>query len=103
MREITWNDKVSRRRGIEWRKNLVKGRLDASLHPTKLKLVRVKASLSQLDVANKVGLSLGTYGAIERSKRTLTYETARKISKLLNTPLEVIFKDNNKGKLVAQK
>jgi DNA-binding XRE family transcriptional regulator len=103
MREIKWNDKVSKSRGKDWKKKLVQGRLDAALNPTKLKLARVKANLSQEAVAKQAGLSLATYGAIERSKRPLRAEAAQKISKVLKTPLTRLFQDTVKGKFIAQK
>jgi DNA-binding XRE family transcriptional regulator len=101
MRNIYWNDKVSKKRGSEWKKKLVEGRLDAAMNPTKLKLARVKAGFSQEEVAKRAGLSLGTYGAIERSKRSIKYEPAKRISKILKISLESIFKEHSKGKLIS--
>lgn len=96
MREITWNDKVSAKRGPEWKKKLVAGRLDAVSNPTNLRKLRAKKALSQTTVANDVSLSLATYGAIERGKRLVRREMANKIAKTLRVKKADIFKQDGK-------
>lgn len=103
MREINWNDKVSKKRGPEWKAKLVEGRLDATLNPTKLKIKRVASRLSQTEVAENAGLSLATYGAIERGKRLVRQKVADKITKILKAKPSDLFKSLPKGKLVAKK
>ncbi len=95
------NRKVAAIRGKEWREKLVRGKLDATLHPTHLKLKRVQKPLSQDFVATSVGLSLSTYGAIERGTRPVTKETAEKLSKLIGSPITTLFSQSSAGKLVA--
>jgi DNA-binding XRE family transcriptional regulator len=103
MREIKWNDKVSKKRGPEWKAKLVEGRLDAAINPSKIKMRRVKSRLSQSDVASEAELSLATYGAIERGRRMVKVKVADKLTKILRCKKEDLFKTLPKGKFIAKK
>jgi len=102
MRTITWNSKVAKTRGKAWREKLVAGRLDAALHPSKLKLMRVQKGLSQDTIAKKLGVPLSTYGSIERGNLPVKSLTAVKLSSILRTSQTILFKKSGK-KLVATK
>lgn len=99
------NKKVALNRGDNWRLNLVKGKLDASLNPTKLRLYRVKKGLSHSTIASELGISTNTYGSIERGQRPVSKERAESISKLFNRRKENFFKTHNDypNKLIAIK
>lgn len=102
MRQITWNDKVSQKRGTEWKQKLVKGRLDAALNPTTLKIKRVAKKLSQQEVAENLGLSLTTYGSIERARRPVKKIIAENLAKLLKVKKDAIFNEFKNGKFLAK-
>lgn len=97
------NRKVAKNRGYNWEKKLIEGRIEAELHPTKLKLIRIKKLASQEKVAQNLGISLATYGAIERARRLASQKTASKIASFLNIPINVIFVRNKAGKCIAIK
>jgi len=99
------NKKVALNRGENWRLNLVKGKLNASLNPTKLRLYRVKKGLSHDTVAKEIGVSTNTYGSIERGQRPVSKERAEAISKLFNRKKETFFKIHKDypNKLIALK
>jgi DNA-binding XRE family transcriptional regulator len=85
------NKKVAANRGKSWRKNLVRGKLEAAQNPTKLKLERTQKGDSQASVASSIKSSVSTYGAIERGKRPVSKETGLAISKHLNRSLNHFF------------
>lgn len=95
------NRKIAAIRGEAWRSKLVHGKLDAAIHPTHLKLKRVQKLLSQDYIAKEIGLSLSTYGAIERGTRPVTKEIAQKVSILVGSPTSSLFTQSSAGKLVA--
>lgn len=102
MRNITWNSKVAKTRGKEWREKLIAGRLDAALHPSKIKLLRVQKGLSQNLIAQKLGVPLSTYGSIERGNLPVKNPTAAKLSAILKASTNTLFKKDGK-KLFAVK
>jgi DNA-binding XRE family transcriptional regulator len=95
------NQKVARNRGIGWKEKLIKGKFDAKMNPTGVQLARQKIALSQETVARKIGISIATYGSIERAKRYVTKARAEAIAKILGFPTAKIFKFISKKKLVA--
>lgn len=103
MKSSKWNKKVAKNRGDEWRDNLVKGKIEAKMYPTKLQILRAKNKKSQEEIAQAVGLSLTTYGAIERAKRTVKPTKALEIAKFLKASENRLFKKNKQGKLTALK
>ena len=103
MASIKGNQKVAKVRSAKWRDNLRKGRIQSMMKPTKLRMIRIKAILSQEEIAAKVGIKLGTYGAIERGLRNINEARAEKIANILKANPKTIFKTNPKSpnKLLA--
>jgi DNA-binding XRE family transcriptional regulator len=85
------NRKISKNRGKQWKENLVAGRIDAELHPTKLKLARLKKLLSQGKVAEILGISLATYGAVERGKRAISKKNLVQLMNIFKVPVKELF------------
>lgn len=77
----TWNKEVAAKRGKDWTKKMVEGKLAHQLKPSALRLARLKASLNQEEVAKKNDLSSSTYGEVERGKRRVRPELADRIAK----------------------
>lgn len=97
-----WNEKVSKNRGEAWKKNLVKGKLEAKENPTSLYKTRVKKLMPQNKIAATLKTSLATYGAIERGKRLVKKERAVKIAEILGVSTKSLFKEVDKDKLLAK-
>lgn len=57
----------------------------------KLREVRIKANLTNQDVADKIGISKEYYWMIENGKRKLSYKLAVKIASVFNTKPDNIF------------
>jgi len=95
------NKEVARKRGAEWREKLKKGRLEAQMFPSKLKIARVDKMMSQTEVARLVGLTTGTYGQIERGKRHINAELVPLIAKLLRVQPRQLFQRDSTGKYKA--
>lgn len=58
-----------------------------------LKELRIKAGLSQAELAEKVGVSLRTITSYEQGKRKLcnaNFKTIRALSKVLNCDIEIL-------------
>jgi transcriptional regulator with XRE-family HTH domain len=84
--------KKTNKRSEKWRKSLAKGRHEAQIAPSVLRLVRLKKNVNQSVLAKKSGLSQGTFCGIERGKRPLSIVTATAISKQLKVPTSKLFK-----------
>jgi DNA-binding XRE family transcriptional regulator len=100
------NAKVARNRGSKWKQNLVRGRLDVQMNPSKLRLKRFHKDRTQKQIADSCGIVLTTYCAIERGVRPAKAELAKKICKYLNIPqksLKEYFTENENGKYFAVK
>jgi len=50
----------------------------------KLKAIRLKLGLRQIDIAKKAEINVNYYACIERDEENPTVETLRKIAKVLN-------------------
>ncbi len=50
----------------------------------KLKEIRLKVGLRQIDIAEKAGINVNYYACIERGEENPTVEILRKITKALN-------------------
>lgn len=98
---IKRNQKVTKARGETWTLNLIKGRLDAMLKPTALRVLRVRKNISQGIVANRIGVTLSTYGGIERGLRPVKEEKAKVISNFFKEPMSSLFKDHSFKKVIA--
>lgn len=103
MATLEGNRKVANNRGTAWRSKLVGGRLDSEMRPTVLKIRRAQKLVSQDQLADDLGVSLSTYGAIERGRRSVTKETAAKLSSLLGASVSTLFTSALRGKYVAMK
>lgn len=101
MKTIHHNQKVAKNRTDKWKSNLIKGRLEAMKSPTQLKIIRVGLGLSQKEVADQVGVTPATYGAIEVRKRLVKPDNAKKISKVLKAKETTLFKKKDEGKFLA--
>ncbi|EAD2939151.1 TPA_asm: helix-turn-helix domain-containing protein, partial [Listeria monocytogenes] len=60
---------------------------------TSFKLIRNKNGLTQKELAEKVGLAEISIRKIENGERDPSINTAVRISKILNTKMEIIFPD----------
>lgn len=60
---------------------------------TSFKLIRNKNGLTQKELAGKVGLAEISIRKIENGERDPSINTAVRISKILNTKMEIIFPD----------
>jgi len=95
------NKIVAKKRGAEWKAKLIKGKKDALVNPTKLKVRRASIAISQRDLAKTIGVSLATFGGIERGKRTTSKEAALKIAQKLKVAVNKLFKANEKERMIA--
>lgn len=96
---IARNQKVASVRGEEWKKNLKKGWLESQMSPTRLKIARVERGLSQTELAVRAGVSLSTFGGVERGIRA----TSKKVVDILQRTLskKTLFKEISVGKYLA--
>lgn len=95
------NRKATKNRGPEWKKKLITGKLDAKLHPSKIQLRRSELGISQKTMSETIGLSLSSYGAIERAKRSIKKEKANILAKKLKSFTKNLFQDYKGNKLIA--
>jgi transcriptional regulator with XRE-family HTH domain len=86
------NKTVAAVRGDNWKTNLVKGRLQAQIYPSALKLIRVRKAISQHSIAMACEISVSTLGGIERGNRPVRPIVAKKIANLLGVSSSKIFK-----------
>jgi DNA-binding XRE family transcriptional regulator len=100
--KVHHNVKVAANRGKKWLKNLRASRLDVQMNPTEVRLGRLKKNLIQADLAEKLGVSLSTYTAIERGKRHLREEDARTVSKILSASFSSLFTEDDRGRYQAR-
>lgn len=98
---VEGNRKIAKGRGPAWKKALVAGRLEAQLKPTTLRVLRVKKSINQTVLAQKIGVSTASFGSIERGKRAVSKERASLIAKELGTTTGKLFGGKNEKKLLA--
>lgn len=97
-----WNAKVSKVRGDEWKKKLRDGKLDSKLHPSAIYKARIEKDMTQEDVASKIGMKLSTYGSIERAKRQVKADKAKKIASILKMETVKLFKKQSDDKFIAK-
>lgn len=69
----------------------VTGKFDAELHPTKIRLARVTAHMTQQEAARRLDVSLPTWGAIERGFRDLRKSLAVEVAEILGKSLNDLF------------
>lgn len=97
------NRNVAKSRGSEWNGNLIAGKLDARRNPSVLYDRRAQKKMSQEKITGLLGTSPSTYGAIERGKRKVSTEMAKKIAKVVGVEISTIFKQIKPGKYLALK
>ncbi len=102
MKKISHNKKVAMKRGEDWKKKLVQGKHEAQLNPTIIKKLRVAKGESQDTIAAKLGVSLATYGAIERGLRAVKKHLAQYIADCYDSKIEKLFSEIG-GKFYASK
>lgn len=102
-KDLYGNKKVAASRGEKWKKKLSTGRMDAENNPSYIRIMRRKKLLKQEQVAKQVGIKESSFGAIERGFRPVKKEAALKIAKVLEMPMNRIFKPDphHKNKFVA--
>src|SRR5690606_20752776 len=88
--------------GKKWKTALLSGRLEAMRNPTHLRLARVKQAKSQSAVAEEVGLTYATYGAIENGNRAVPAERAKEIANCLGITVKRGFEAVKTGSLKMQ-
>lgn len=95
------NRLIAKKRGNQWKKALITGRLSIQNSPSELRFRRVNLGLSQAEVAKLSGLTTNTYGAIESKRRPVKKDRAEKILKSLkitknNIKMFFSYQDNDK-------
>ena len=99
---VDQHKKIANARGSKWKANLIKGKREALLHPSLLRIARLQKGLDQEDIAKKLNISTSAWGAIERGKQPIKGESANLIAKLFGKPTSFFFKSSDvKGKFVA--
>jgi len=89
------NNTISKNRGKAWKANVMKGRRDALLNPSKMRLLRLQRGLLQDAVAKAIGVSESTYQAIERGKRVVDSERAQQIAAYFKVETNSVFERVN--------
>ena len=79
------NRKVANKRGRGWQQKIVDGKFRAAQNPSHMMKIRAKVRMSQQIAAKKLGMSVSTYGAIERGLRPVKIVKAVKIAKVFKT------------------
>lgn len=67
-----------------------------------LRKARLKAGLSQAELAREVGLTRSSYTNIEKGYRHPSLLTALQIARVLRTPVEELFSDEFPGDRITQ-
>lgn len=93
---------IAKSRGDDWRLKLSKGKLEAIMRPSILRLKRVKLGKSQTELGKVLGLSLGYYGNIERGLYGLDKKSAIDLSKSLKSKVTELFEEKD-NKFFAKK
>jgi len=97
------NKKVAENRTLEWQASLSKGKFDARNNPTVICQLRYRKALPQSRLADAIGVSVASFGAIERAKRNVVLKRAEKIAKLLDTTVSTLFRKVSENNFVAIK
>lgn len=90
------------KRSKTWTENALKGRIEARLNPTRLRLLRDQAFILQETVSKELKITEPTYGAIETGRRPVGENRAKAIAKFFNKDMDFLFsKIPRKAKYVA--
>lgn len=90
--------KIAVSRGQDWKDKLSKGRIDALLNPSRMRLKRLELRLDQRDVARQLSLNASVFGGIERGRVPVKADRAKKIAAFFKAPLEALFRPTPKNK-----
>lgn len=82
---------IARSRGSKWRKNVIKGKIEARMNPSLICLARLQKRFYQSDMAKKLSVSESQYGAIERGRAGVSALEAQKISTILGFTAKKLF------------
>lgn len=93
---------IAKSRGEAWRLKLSKGKLDAIMSPSMLRLKRVKLGKSQTELGKAIGFSLGYYGNIERGLFGIDKKNALELSKIFKSKMLDLFEQKD-DKFFAKK
>ena len=96
-KKIALKRKTSPKLRKKFSNSILKGKFEAALSPSKLKIKRIEKSLSQDDLAKKLKMSQASYAAIESKRRKVKPDRAQKIAKLLKVKDTDIFLKNDNG------
>lgn len=100
---VHWNDKVAKSRNDkDWKRRIMEGKASVPMHPTILRKRRIEKGLSQSGMALEVGLSVTTYGDVERGKRPVRKETAERIAAKVKSVSSHLFSEHSKNKMIAK-
>lgn len=92
------------KRSSAWEQKLVEGRMENLSNPTRVRMLRLRAKLSQAAAAEKFNLSVTTYAQIENGKRLASMKRADEIARYFNGKLDYLFeKDKKSGNYKAKK
>lgn len=86
-----WYSKIAANRGKKWKASLVKGRREAMLKPSNLRIARLSRNLEQSDMIPELKISKSSYCAIERGRQAVKLDKAKIISLIVKKPLLELF------------
>ena len=95
MKKAEENQKIVRG-SKRWLESIVKGRAAVQLSPTALRVARLKAGLTQEDMAARVDLARHSYAQIEAGKNYTSAETAKRIAQIFKASTSRYFKAPSK-------
>lgn len=99
---LNWHQKIAANRGERWKSRVVAGRREAILKPSALKLARLEKNLSQEPVAKHISMSKSVFGSVERGRRAVSPELARRIALFLDKRMQDLFVADSKGHFLAK-
>jgi DNA-binding XRE family transcriptional regulator len=92
------------KRSKSWTENALKGRIQARINPTKLRLLRDQSFILQETVSKNLKITEPTYGAIETGRRPVNLERAKAIAEFFKKEVDYLFtKVPRKNKYIASK
>ncbi|NJM09374.1 MAG: helix-turn-helix domain-containing protein [Bdellovibrionaceae bacterium] len=99
-----WHKKIAESRGEKWLKSVARGRRDAALNPSVIRLARMNRDMRQKTMAQKLNISEASFCAIERGRQSVKESMAIRISEILGFKLGALFKrDGEKFVAVIRK
>lgn len=77
-------------------------RLEYIRNPNKIQSLRMKKGVSQIEIANKLGLSRIYYGNIEKGIKPASTELAGEIAKVYKVKVSDLFKKFDEKRFIAK-